>query len=623
MNFRYDINGLRAIAVLAVVFFHFKPTWVPGGFAGVDVFFVISGFLMTSIIFRGLEEHNFNLLKFYLARARRIVPALAALCLALLIFGWFYLTPIDYQLLTKHILSSMSFLSNIIYWSEAGYFDVASHDKWLLHTWSLSAEWQFYILYPVILVVLKRFLSLVQLKQLVVVGTILGFGLSVVATMKWPISSYYLLPTRAWEMMVGGVAYLYPWIISDIKKKLTNFIGLTLILATYVFAYSEIPWPGYFALLPVLGTYLVIVANQQSSLITNNIVFQLIGKWSYSIYLWHWPVVVFGSYFSIEYWLLYGLAISIALGFISFNFVERFNIKGGYIVLTMIFSCLFSSFAYIKISKLIEYRKDAPEFYLGHNAIQNGQRYFLDLRIDHTLNSEENELDFIGIGDSNLTHYGYGIANSKGLSIKISAAGSCIPFIDYTRKPYAKWMNDVWLNRCSKIYKIIEDYEYTDVILSAVLIPSELICTTNECDIEPSKLAYNEIQRNQIKKLSTIIGEKRILNIIGLVPAPNVSLVKCSNQTYLSQECRGDVFTESDSVRILANKELELLSLELENVNFINPFDAICDKENKCRTIENGKNLFFDAGHLSGYGSLKIWAYIENNLRSGASVNLR
>lgn len=325
MNFRYDLNGLRAIAVIAVVLFHFNPAWVPGGFAGVDVFFVISGFLMTGIIFRGLENDNFNLFKFYVARANRIIPALAVLCLVLLVFGWFYITPLDYRALGKHVASSMGFLSNVIYWRESGYFDAASHEKWLLHTWSLSVEWQFYILYPIVLVALNKFLSLENLKRLIVIGTVLGFCLSVIVTMKWPNPAYYLLPTRAWEMMMGGVAFLYPWNVSESKRKLLEISGLFLIFGSYAFVSSGVPWPGHFSLIPVLGSYLMIVSNRQSSVITNNKVFQYLGKWSYSIYLWHWPVVVLGYYFDFQNWALYGLPLSLALGFLSFNLIERYK----------------------------------------------------------------------------------------------------------------------------------------------------------------------------------------------------------------------------------------------------------------------------------------------------------
>jgi len=322
MNFRYDINGLRAIAVIAVVLFHFNSTWAPGGFAGVDVFFVISGFLMTRIIFIGLTNNNFNLFKFYVARANRIIPAIAVLCLLLLIFGWFYLTPLDYAALGKHAASSVGFISNSVYWRESGYFDAASHEKWLLHTWSLSVEWQFYIIYPIILIFLKNILSLDNLKRAIVIGTLLGFALSVIATMKWPNAAYYLLPTRAWEMMMGGIAFLYPWTLHEKKKKLFEITGLVLILVTYAYASNEIPWPSYYALLPVLGAYLVIVSNRPLSPITNNIIFQYLGKWSYSIYLWHWPIVVFGYYLELNDWWLYGIPLSLILGFFSFKFVE-------------------------------------------------------------------------------------------------------------------------------------------------------------------------------------------------------------------------------------------------------------------------------------------------------------
>lgn len=323
MSFRYDINGLRAIAVIAVVLFHFNPSWVPGGFAGVDVFFVISGFLMTGIIFRGLENNDFGLFKFYVARANRIVPALAVLCIVLLGLGWFYLNPVDYKLLGRHVAGSGGFFSNVIYWRESGYFDAESHEKWLLHTWSLSVEWQFYILYPIVLVILNKLFSLDNLKRVLVIGTVLGFALSVVATMKWPNPAYYLLPTRAWELMVGGVAFLYPWRLSEQRKRVIELIGLGLILASYGLMSGYVAWPGYMALMPVLGAYLMIVANRQSSFITNNYLSQAVGKWSYSIYLWHWPVVVAAFYFELGHVEFIGILLSITLGFLSFQFIEK------------------------------------------------------------------------------------------------------------------------------------------------------------------------------------------------------------------------------------------------------------------------------------------------------------
>ena len=210
MKFREDINGLRAIAVMGVVLFHFMPQTLSGGFSGVDIFFVISGFLMTGIIFNGFELRNFSIFKFYRSRLYRIAPALIFLCLSLLFLGWFILIPSDYKVLGKHVTSSLLFFSNVIYLRESGYFDAGSYDKWLLHTWSLSVEWQFYLIYPLIMVALKRFYSIKIMKAIILACAIIGFIVSVIVTYKWTDSAYYLLPTRMWQMLIGGVVFLYP-----------------------------------------------------------------------------------------------------------------------------------------------------------------------------------------------------------------------------------------------------------------------------------------------------------------------------------------------------------------------------------------------------------------------------
>lgn len=335
LKFREDINGLRAIAVMGVVLFHFMPKNLSGGFAGVDIFFVISGFLMTGIIFNGFELSKFSILKFYRSRLNRIVPALAFLCIAIMFLGWFILIPSDYKVLGKHVTSSILFFSNITYLRESGYFDAASHDKWLLHTWSLSVEWQFYLIYPLILVALKRVLSVKAMKKAVLVCTAIGFIVSVIVTYRWTESAYYLLPTRMWQMLIGGVVFLYPITLKDNNKRYLEGLGVFMILGSYFFLSEKQPWPGYWALVPVLGSVLIIVSHRGKSTITGNYFFQKIGAWSYSIYLWHWPIVVLINYYALSSLYNYlGIILSILIGWGSYAYIEsikfnrnRFNVS--------------------------------------------------------------------------------------------------------------------------------------------------------------------------------------------------------------------------------------------------------------------------------------------------------
>ena len=300
MNFRYDINGLRAVAVIAVVLFHFNPAWLPGGFAGVDVFFVISGFLMTSIIFNKMENNSFNLFQFYVARVNRIIPVLAVMGIVLLVFGWFYLLPLDYRDLSRQVEKSVLFTSNILFTEGDGYFEQNEKTKWLLHTWSLSVEWQFYIFFPIILLALRRFFSLKNIKIFVLSLCFISFSYAVYATDKNSHVAYFLLTTRAWEMLLGGLAFLYPISIKSSKyRMIIQSIGIVSIIAAYFLFSEKTSWPSYWTIVPVLGAYLIILSGYQENPFLNNRVSNAIGKWSYSIYVWHWPLVVGGLYFSL------------------------------------------------------------------------------------------------------------------------------------------------------------------------------------------------------------------------------------------------------------------------------------------------------------------------------------
>ncbi|QLG94739.1 acyltransferase [Pseudomonas yamanorum] len=331
MQFRKNINALRALAVISVVLFHFKIAGFDGGFAGVDVFFVISGFLMTGIIFTGLHQQRFSLLGFYASRARRIVPALLTLCVAMLIFGFVFLPLDDYRDAIRTIKSSLLFSSNFTFAKGGSYFDAPLHENWLLHTWSLSVEWQFYMLYPLLLMALYRYLGAQRTKNALVVLALMSFGASVFLTKTNPVFAFYMLPTRAWELIVGGLVFLFPLQLGKRNSTICEGLGLLAILAS-VFCFSEQDlWPGYLALLPVLGTALVIYGNTQS-IFSNNRALQYTGKISYSVYLWHWPLVVLlytcGLLTSWPH-VVGAIVLSFVLGALSFYLVESQATKIG------------------------------------------------------------------------------------------------------------------------------------------------------------------------------------------------------------------------------------------------------------------------------------------------------
>lgn len=325
--FRLDINGLRAWAVVAVVLYHFAIPGFSGGFSGVDVFFVISGFLMAGLVLGGLQQQRFNLADFYLARARRILPALLVLVAVVLLAGWWLLTPSDYQVLGRHARESVLFTANLQYLSEAGYFDAASHEKWLLHTWSLAVEWQFYLLYPLALLVFHRFFtSWRALLAVHVLALMMSLALGVWWTLETPDKAFYLLAPRAWELLLGGCVFLVTqrWSPSPALARGMELTGLLVIVLSMTLLDAGRAWPGAWALLPTLGAAAVLLARRES-LWTASRLAQWLGTRSYSIYLWHWPLVAGLVYFDRQqlwYWVAAGIVLSLLLGDLSYRMVE-------------------------------------------------------------------------------------------------------------------------------------------------------------------------------------------------------------------------------------------------------------------------------------------------------------
>ena len=342
-DFRYrtEVDGLRAIAVISVILFH-AGFGCPGGYVGVDVFFVISGFLITSLIWKDLEGGKFTFANFWERRARRIVPALVVVTLVTLIAGWFLLLPSAYASLGKAAASQAVFAANIHYWLDSGYFSGAAEEKPLLHTWSLAVEEQFYLIVPFILWSGFHFRGWLRCRgailSLLIVGCVLSLAMSIYGVMHRPSEAFYLLPTRAWELLLGSIVAFLPYSnrFHDRRSvcESVSLLGLALILAPVFLYTSETPFPGLAAAPPVLGACLIIWSNMRKDGETKTIVGRFlsfrpvvfIGLISYSLYLWHWPLIAFSKYWALEPLSLSYRGCMVALGailaFFSWKFVE-------------------------------------------------------------------------------------------------------------------------------------------------------------------------------------------------------------------------------------------------------------------------------------------------------------
>lgn len=301
-KYRPDIDGLRAIAVLSVVGFHAFPGFFPGGFIGVDVFFVISGFLISKIIFESLGKDQFSFSGFYGRRIRRIFPALIVVLFACFIVGWIDLIPEEFEQLGKHMLGGATFVSNLMLWGEAGYFDFASESKPLLHLWSLGIEEQFYIFWPLILWL--GFKRKFHFLWLIIVLLIASFASNIISLdLHLRTAAFYNPLTRFWELLLGsGLAYTswknakLPSSFAFINANVRSIIGLALLGLGFVLIKKGSEFPGWWALLPTLGTMLILSANAHAwvnhTFLSNRILVWF-GVISFPLYLWHWPLLVF------------------------------------------------------------------------------------------------------------------------------------------------------------------------------------------------------------------------------------------------------------------------------------------------------------------------------------------
>lgn len=613
MEFRKDINGLRALAVLAVVIYHFNALWLPGGFAGVDVFFVISGYLMTAIICKGVNGGDFSLVRFYIARAKRIIPVLAVMCGVLMVFGWFCLLPAEYKEMARHVYSSLGFYSNSIYLKEAGYFAASTNERWLLHTWSLSVEWQFYIVYPIVLLALSKFFGVKAIRWFLLAAVLIGFAYSLMLSPRHPEQAFYLLKARAWELCAGGLAFLFPLALDKVKRRIVEWLGLVLILAGYVVISKTIVWPGYYTLMPVIGTLMVILANRQDSLLTGNSIFQRVGLYSYSIYIWHWPVMVYMSYSGLLtdfVSVLIGIVISLGLGVVSYALIERKKerVKHGAYSLAwcvgVIAVVLVSNFVFrfdgvnseVRGESITEKTKFIEEYADLHKGL--GEAYWLKCNSYEVMASKGAKsidascTDQKGVGGIFL----WGDSHAEALSLGIrSNLPAGVPFYQVTSSACKATLGH---------NEALVEFQAT-CNSSNTFALQEIARTQPEVVILAQQNSHELTDWNEIARHLKTLGVKEVV-LVGPVPQwrPSLPLVIAKRHWRSSDS---QIVDQGLDQRMLRTDALLKKELDPSVIGYISVIGDVCQGLACLAKVDNGKSLMVvDYGHLTPSGSLYV-----------------
>ncbi|MDE9552543.1 acyltransferase family protein [Xenorhabdus bovienii] len=610
-NFRHDINGLRAIAVLGVLLFHYDNSLLPGGFVGVDIFFVISGYLMTKIILTAIKNNDFSFTKFYLARARRIIPALLIVVAVLLTISWFILEPMSYQILGKHARDSLLFISNVRYLKESGYFDSDAYEKFLLNTWSLSVEWQFYIFYPIILFLTKKFIGFDRTKRIILIVLLVSLLSCLYLSKTNPEKNYFILYTRAWELLFGALAFLYPLNIKN--KKPLFYTSILIIFLSYFYIDKYTLWPGMYTLLPVASTYALIALNNDNGL--NNPLLQKIGLWSYSIYLVHWPLLVILKTLEIKQPIYIYLSETIVLSIILYYSIEnkrnhRYGLLCSYL---FILAC-----CYAVVHNGFESRVDNPyrlskeEFrdrYEGHMGLPQSK----DVQY---INSNVNDFDYILIGDSHARHY-FSFLTDKKIKVASFALDGCTS----TKNYYSSYNARICKERYNQEIDFIK--KSNKPIIISRFWPGYNEKTIKRSD--NSMIGKTDFNQIMLTELDLIIKETALNDrnyfIIGNTQGTSYNIYECLSRSNLSINNLIPIYhcpSYQKRHNSPYNQTLESYSETHKNVHFINPSNALCH-HNNCQLIINDQPLYTDTNHLSKIGADKVGSYIFEKINSSGT----
>jgi peptidoglycan/LPS O-acetylase OafA/YrhL len=657
MKYRADIDGLRSIAIIPVVLYHAGISLFSGGFVGVDVFFVISGYLITSIILNDIEKDKFTITQFYFRRIKRIFPALYFFFAVTTAVCFLIYMPADFLAYGKSLVGSVFFVSNIVFWRESGYFDTASELKPLLHTWSLSVEEQFYIFYPVMLLLLAKYFRK-RYTGAVLVVFLSSLFLSLWATPKMAAASFFLLPTRAWELMLGALVALgfFPKTENGRLLNLLSAAGIFMIILS-IFVYShETAFPGYAALLPCIGTALIIYSGISSNLrpLVNRFLslkpFVVIGLVSYSWYLWHWVVFAFRNYYdavTVDSFIKsnsFLIALSLAIAFLSYFIIEKpfrevkWEKRKAVFVYAVLIMAVFGA-----LGSVIYRGKGMPQRFSESIASINAavsdsipeSSFNIQKGIDYTdeksffiLGDKNSQPSFVLWGDSHAWAVAPGldsIAAKAGISGYLFANSSSIPALNLVNRKSAEDRIE-FLEKTLDI--ILSSENIKTVILSArwdAYINSSLLAQKNEngkiTPIENSR-RFESVRTALIEITELLQFEgKRVVFFSGVPHGRELIPVTVAKSEVVAQTFPGISKSDGISVELgyflKSQEDVFRIFNELKtkfNPDFVYLFNPLCDKE-ICRFASpDGTPFFFDDDHLSTFGAKYICRELENEI---------